>query len=516
MATDPNQPTTSPDQPTVDLSPGSQEANWATSNGAEPAPVDARPASHFGDYEILGEIARGGMGVVFRARQGRLNRVVALKMILAGALASGLDVRRFYTEAEAAAQLDHVGIVPIYEVGEHDGRHFFSMALIDGESLHELLKQGPLPPREAAELLIGVAEAVSYAHARGIVHRDLKPQNILLDAAGHPKVTDFGLAKRLDRDEGLTATGNILGTPAFMAPEQAEGKREVGPAADVYSLGAILYAALTGRPPFQHETSMLEVLRQVLEERPIPPQQLNPSVPLELQAICLQALEKDPAQRYTSCADLAADLRRWLDGEAVLASGQSWKAAVIRTLGRSRDDVKLHSWSSMLLWFAAIVFPAEAGIFWHALGGPPYHFLTAILIRGGQYLALAAVFFAYRSAWRNTASAVAEQVWGLWLGFIIACNLVALSVFQLQPIIAPGRPVETLVCYPYFALLSGLLFIALGREFWGYCYLFGGLFFVLAVLFPYCLPIAPLLFGGLWALILVLLGLRLRRLSAQR
>ena len=255
---------TDPDQPTVDLTPGSQEKTWATTSAAGPTPSEASPASRFGDYEILGEIARGGMGVVFRARQGRLNRVVALKMILAGALASELDVRRFYTEAEAAAQLDHVGIVPIYEVGEHDGRHFFSMALIEGDSLHELLKQGPLPAREAAELLIGVAEAVSYAHARGIVHRDLKPQNILLDAAGHPKITDFGLAKRLDRDEGLTASGSILGTPAFMSPEQAEGKREVGPLSDVYSLGAILYAALTGRPPFSPEAHVLELIRQVL------------------------------------------------------------------------------------------------------------------------------------------------------------------------------------------------------------------------------------------------------------
>jgi serine/threonine-protein kinase len=505
---------TDPEQPTIDLEPSAHETTWATKSASEPVPGASSPSHNFGDYEILGEIARGGMGVVFRARQARLNRVVALKMILAGQLASDLDVRRFYTEAEAAAQLNHVGIVPIYEVGEHDGRHFFSMALIEGESLHELLKQGPLPPREAAELLIGVAEAVSYAHARGIVHRDLKPQNILLDAAGHPKITDFGLAKRLDRDEGLTATGNILGTPAFMSPEQAAGNtREVGPLSDVYSLGAILYAVLTGRPPFSPDAHILELIRQVLEDRPRPPQQLNPSVPMELQAICLQCLEKDPAQRYASSADLAADLRRWLDGEAVLASGQSWKAALARTLGRSRDDVKLHSWSSLLFWFAAIVFLAEVGIYWHVLGGPPYRYLPALLVRGGQFAALAAVFVAYRSAWRNTASAVAEQMWSLWLGFIIACNLVAVNVFQLQPIIGPGRPVETLVCYPYFAVISGLLFVALGRSYWGYCYLIGGVFFALAVAFPYCLIASPLIFGGVWAIVLVLLGLRLRWLT---
>lgn len=503
---------TNPDQPTLDLTPGS---TGSTPNLKAGAPADSPASSNFGDYEILDEIARGGMGVVFRARQARLNRIVALKMILAGQLASDLDVRRFYTEAEAAAQLDHVGIVPIYEVGEHDGRHFFSMALVEGESLHELLKQGPLPPREAAELLIGVAEAVSYAHARGIVHRDLKPQNILLDAAGHPKVTDFGLAKRLDKDEGLTATGNILGTPGFMSPEQAEGKgHEVGPQSDVYSLGAILYASLTARPPFQHETSILEVLRQVLEERPAPPQQFNPSVPAELQAICLQCLEKDPAQRYASCAELAADLRRWLDGEAVHASGQSWKAALVRTLGRSRDDVKLRTWSSLLFWFAGIVGLAEIGIFLHGFGGPPYPYHLALSIRAGQFILMAAAFVAYRSAWKGTASAAAEQMWSLWLGYLIACNLVAVITFQLQPVIAPDRPVEVMMAYPYFSLLSGLLFVALGRSFWGYCYLFGGLFFALAVVFPYCLSVAPLIFGGVWAMVLVLLGLRLRGLSA--
>ncbi|MGI8979565.1 MAG: protein kinase domain-containing protein [Pirellulaceae bacterium] len=273
----------------------------------------------FGEYEILGEIARGGMGVVYKARQRRLNRTVALKMILAGQLASDTDISRFYTEAEAAAQLDHSGIVPIYEVGQHGSQHFFSMAYIDGQSLQDRLKQGPLPPREAAELLTQVADAVEFAHSKGIVHRDLKPHNILLDADGKPKVTDFGLAKRLDSGDDLTNTGDVLGTPSFMAPEQAEGKsHQLGRLVDVYSLGAVLYATLTGRPPFQ-AASLAEVLRQVIQQEPVAPKLLNGATPQDLDTICLKCLHKDPQRRYTSCGELHADLQHFLHGEPITA-----------------------------------------------------------------------------------------------------------------------------------------------------------------------------------------------------
>ena len=207
---------------------------------------------YFGEYELLEEIARGGMGVVFKARQVKLNRIVALKMILSGELAGEEEVQRFKTEAEAAANLDHPGIVPIYEIDEHQGQHYFSMGFVEGQSLADRVKDGPLPPREAAELVKKVAEAVAYAHEKGVIHRDLKPANVLLDANGEPRVTDFGLAKQVESDGDLTRTGAVMGTPSYMPPEQASGKtEEIGPQSDVYSLGAILYCVLTGRPPFQ-------------------------------------------------------------------------------------------------------------------------------------------------------------------------------------------------------------------------------------------------------------------------
>lgn len=275
--------------------------------------------SQIGDYELIGEIARGGMGVVYKARQQSLGRTVAVKMILDSALVSDQQIKRFRGEAEAAARLDHSGIVPVYEVGEADGRHFFSMALLEGGSLQSLVARGPLAPQAAAEMVAQIATAVDYAHQQGVVHRDLKPQNILLDKQGQPKVTDFGLARRLDSVDGLTRSGDVVGTPGYMSPEQALGRvKEVGPLADVYSLGAILYCLLTGHPPFQAAT-LAETLRQISEQEPVSPRLVNPSTPRDLETICLKAMQKDKARRYGSAQALADDLRRNLRGETILA-----------------------------------------------------------------------------------------------------------------------------------------------------------------------------------------------------
>jgi len=308
----PSNPPGSPhDQPTAAVL--GQDPS-ATLGASEPTRV-----RYFGDYEIVREIARGGMGVVFQARQVSLNRPVALKMILAGQLANDTDVKRFYTEAEAAANLDHPGIVPIFEVGQHEGQHYFSMGFVEGQSLSQRLADGPLPAREAAELIRRVSEAIEYAHQHGVIHRDLKPANILLDQSGNPRVTDFGLAKKVQGDSGLTGSGQIMGTPSYMPPEQAGGKRgEVGPLADVYALGATLYALTTGRPPFQAATPMDTVI-QVVSDEPVPPRRLNASIPRDLETICLKCLEKGAGKRYPSAAALADDLGRYLAGEPILA-----------------------------------------------------------------------------------------------------------------------------------------------------------------------------------------------------
>jgi len=289
----------------------------------------------FGDYELLEEIARGGMGVVFKARQVSLNRLVALKLISAGALATEELVKRFKAEAEAAASLSHPNIVPIYEIGEHQGQHYFSMGLIEGPDLRQTLarrreaaSQGRNPdhlaardyaPAQAARLVAILARAVHFAHQRGVLHRDIKPGNILLDAEEQPYLTDFGLAKLVQKDSTLTRTNALMGTPAYMAPEQARGEaKEVTTAADVYGLGAVMYEALTGSPPFAGGTS-IETIRQVLEEEPRRPSVFNPAIDRDLETICIKCLVKEPGGRYSSAAGLAADLERWLRHEPIMA-----------------------------------------------------------------------------------------------------------------------------------------------------------------------------------------------------
>jgi WD40 repeat protein/tRNA A-37 threonylcarbamoyl transferase component Bud32 len=281
---------------------------------------------YIGDYELLEEIARGGMGVVFKARQVTLNRIVAIKMILAGHFAGRESIHRFRAEAEAAASLRHPNIVAIHEIGEHEGQQYFSMDYIEGRNLADVVRDNPMSPKRAAACIQTIAETIQYAHERGILHRDLKPSNILLDIFDAPHITDFGLAKRLTPDSQLTTrhsqitlSGQILGSPNYMPPEQASGKRgQISPASDVYSLGAILHHLLTGRAPFAAE-SVTDTLQQVLHNEPVSPRLLNPTVPRDLETICLKCLEKEPARRYSTARELAEELRRFQNGEPILA-----------------------------------------------------------------------------------------------------------------------------------------------------------------------------------------------------
>jgi Tol biopolymer transport system component len=258
------------------------------------------------------------MGVVYLAEQVRLKRPVALKVLHAAGPTGEEELARFRAEAESAARLQHCNIVQVYEAGEHEGRPFLAMELVEGGSLAQRLAEAPLAARAAAGLVEALAGAVHYAHSRGVVHRDVKPQNVLILADGTPKLTDFGLARRLDVEDGLTPSGQVLGTPSYMAPEQARGSKEAGPAADVYALGALLYECLTGRPPFKGATAY-ETVVQVLQDDPVPPRRLRPAVPRDLETVCLKCLEKQPSCRYGSAGGLAADLRRFLEGQPVAA-----------------------------------------------------------------------------------------------------------------------------------------------------------------------------------------------------
>ncbi len=328
---------------------GAEDPDATLLYGEETPAVGSAPAMlqrQFGKYVLEAELGRGGMGVVYRARQTDLDRPVALKMILAHFLTSADHLRRFEDESRAAAGISHPHVIAVYDVGQIEGQPYFAMQYVAGRSLAELLRQGPLEPEAAARIVLCVAQAVAHLHAHGIVHRDLKPSNILLGEDGHPFVTDFGLAKILAGDSHHTSTGVIVGTPSYMSPEQAAGhSAEVGPPSDVYSLGVLLYEALTGRPPF-HEETPLDTLVQVLEGEPVPPRQLRAEVPADLELICLRCLEKAPEDRFASADALAGALDAYLKGEDVGVRPPGLSARLRRW---ARREPALASRAAMLL-----------------------------------------------------------------------------------------------------------------------------------------------------------------------
>ncbi len=408
----------------------------------------------FGDYELLEEIGRGGMGVVYKARQKSLDRIVALKMILRGDLASPDDVARFRKEAESAAHLNHPHIVPVYEVGERDGRPYFSMQLVEGTTLARRLADGPLPSRQAAEILVPICRAVAAAHRQGVLHRDLKPSNILIDAEGRSYVTDFGLAKRL-RVEGselrgrpsdpqldsLTHSGAILGTPGYMAPEQAAGQRgEVGPAADVYSLGAVLYATLTGRPPFQGPTPVDTVL-MVLEQDPVPPRLLNPKADADLEMIALKCLQKPSDLRYVDTDALADDLVAYLHNEPISARSSHFTQVITRAFRETHHAAVLENWGLLWMWHSLVVFLlcliTNILQFRGVAERWPYIALWSVGVG-----AWAAIFWELRRR-SGPITFIERQIAHVWAGSTIASTLLffvewmlALPVLELSPALA--------------------------------------------------------------------------------
>jgi len=400
-----------------------------------------------GDYEVIRELGRGGMGVVYQARHVTLNRVVALKMILGGQFAADDDRERFKAEARAAAALDHSGIVSIYEIDQWLGQPFFAMPLVEGPSLAEMIQPGPLSPQLATRLIRKIVAAVAYAHDHGVIHRDLKPANILLAGATEnraslescePKITDFGLAKRLDGESQLTASGQLLGTPLYMSPEQAAGRiREVGPAADIYSLGAILYVMLTGQPPFWSDNPV-EVILQVLESDPPLPRSIRPEIPRELEWICLKCLEKKPADRYVSAQDLADDIDRYLRHEPVEARLPTWGQQLRRWMRRQ----PVLAWHTLCLGSILLLMQ---GIF---LAHPERELAYHLKISGIVCVWLAVN---YLCQWMQSRERDAPWSHYFWIGADAALLTALLS--QLDP--SPGLLVAS-----YFVLIciSGLFF----------------------------------------------------------
>src|SRR5438093_8136634 len=330
----------------------------------------ARMLKDFGDYELLEEIGRGGQGVVFRARQKSLNRTVALKVIGLGEWATKAHLKRFRLEAEAAASLDHPGIVPIHEVGERDGSCYFSMKLVEGGQLDEVVRHEQMSIRRAVELIAKVSRTVHYAHEHGILHRDIKPGNILLDKTGEPHLTDFGLARLIEQESTITNSFDVLGTPSYMPPEQAAGRtKELTPAADVYSLGAVFYHMLTGEPPFAGGTTY-ETIRMVLEAEPHNPRTRNTKLDVDLATICLKCLEKDPTRRYQSAGALADDVERWLRHEpiqarrtGVFARGRKWARRNPTSTLLAASLVALAAAAGWIVWKSEFIHhPVTTGI----------------------------------------------------------------------------------------------------------------------------------------------------------
>ena len=425
----------------------------------------------FGDYELLEELGRGGMGVVYRARQRKLDRIVALKIVLRGVTASLADLVRFRGEAETAARLNHPSIVPVYEVGQHGDLPFFTMRYVEGHTLARRVLDGPLPGREAACLLAPIARAIAAAHQQGVLHRDLKPSNVLIDLDGQPYVSDFGLAKRLapadgddanvaDREQ-LTQTGAIIGTPGYMSPEQAAGRRgAIGPASDVYSLGAILYATLTGRPPFQGATPIDTVLL-VLEQDPVAPQLLNPQVDRELEMIAMKCLQKPVELRYASADELADDLEAYLTNEPIMARSGRFSGIFMRAFRETHHVSILENWGLLWMLHAAVLLVLCLTTNGFQLAGVtsrwPYIGLWTIGL--GSW---AAIFWNLRHR-SGPITFVERQIAHIWAGsmiidtsmYVIEYQL-GLEVLTLSPVLGPVSGAVFLV---KAAMLSGRFYI---------------------------------------------------------
>ena len=429
-----------------------------STQGASAARQSPGPSSassgEFGDYELLELIGQGGMGIVYRARQRSLNRVVAVKTLAAGALASHADRARFRAEAESAARLDHPQVLPVYEVGEFEGQPYFSMKLVEGQSLAGRLADGPLPPREAALLLAPVSRAIQFAHEQGVLHRDLKPSNILIDHEGRPYVADFGLAKRLDAGAGLTHSGAILGTPAYMAPEQAASGAPLSPATDVYGLGSVLYHAICGRPPFQ-SASPLETILELLENEPLPPRLLNPGVNQDLEMIALRCLQKPPELRYATAGELADDLDAFLAGEPVSARSGHISQVISRILRETHHAPVLENWGLLWMWHSLVLLVLCVTTNWLQWQGfaSPLPYLTVWIAGLGTWIC---VFWALRRR-AGPVTFVERQIAHVWAASVVASTGLFFVEMAMKLPVLTLSPVLPLIGSTVFIVKAGIL-----------------------------------------------------------
>jgi len=475
----------------------------------EQAPsTNALPRS-FGDFYLLSELGRGGMGVVYKAKQQSLNRIVALKMVREAHLASESDRARFRTEAESAARLQHSNIVGVHEVGTSEGQAYLSMEYVEGRTLTQrIVAEGPLPPRDAAKFAAILARALQHAHEQGVLHRDLKPSNILLDvASGEPKIADFGLAKLIDRVQSLTLSGAIVGTPSYMAPEQATNRREVNATADVYSLGAILYEMLTGRPPFQ-SSNPVDTLLMVLEQEPVRPRDLNASVDRDLELICMKCLQKPMALRYKTASALAEDLEAYAAGETLSTAPSGLRHFFTRILRPTHHATVLENWGLLWMWHSLQIFLLCLLTQCLAWQGVTYH---------GAYLALWSIGLGTWATilWQLRRRAgpvlfVERQIAHAWAAGVTA----SVAMFLIEVLI----PLPALTLSPAIAVTAGMVFLFKAGILSGEFYLMALANFAIAIVMPLVPNWNIVLFGLVSAICFFVPGLkyyRQRQLATQ-
>jgi tRNA A-37 threonylcarbamoyl transferase component Bud32 len=483
------------------------EANRDYRGGADSGVWQLHLPMQFGDYELLEEIGHGGMGVVYRARQLSLGREVAVKMILRDRLASEADRRRFFIEAEATAKLTHPGIVPVYEVGEFEGRPFFSLQLVNGVTLSQKIANGPLPQREGVRLIIPICRAVHYAHEHGILHRDIKPSNILIDESGRAKLTDFGLAKQEGVHESLTRTGAVLGTPTYMSPEQANGRvNAIGPASDIYSLGTVLYHVLTGRPPLL-ANSPVELALKLLEQDPPAPRLLEPKIDRDLEMIVVRCLQKPPDLRYASAEMLAQDLDAFLRDEPVAARSGQFAQIVARLFRETHHAPVLENWGLLWMWHSLVLLVACLLTEAVQISGVTSRIAFAALWIVGLGM-WAAVFWTLRNR-MGPVTFVERQVAHVWGASMVAIGSLFLLEWWLN------LPCLTLT--PLLAVVAGMVFVVKAGILSGAFYVQALCLFVSAIPMAVFPAFAHLIFGVVAAPCFFFPGLKYyRQRQAQR